>query len=97
MDIMNINQLPNEFVWKDSIGFVTQLLGAAAGSQKIYVNIDTVPPKGYSTKYHCHSQQEEFFIILSGAGILRLNDKEYKIKRNDLWIGPQSQMQKNEK
>jgi uncharacterized cupin superfamily protein len=83
MKIMNIDQLPEEFVWKDSIGLVTKLLGAAGGSQKFYVNVDIVPPKAYSTKYHSHSQQEEFFIILSGVGILRLNDKEYSIKNMD--------------
>ncbi len=60
MEIKNIDHLHEEFFWKDNIGLVTKLLGAAGGSQKIYVNIDTVPPKAYSTKYHSHSQQEEF-------------------------------------
>jgi len=91
MEIMNIDQLPDEFVWKDSMGLVTKLLGTAGGSQKLYVNIDNVPPKAYSTKYHSHSQQEEFFIILSGIGILRLNDKEYSIKCNDFISKPAGQ------
>lgn len=83
MKIMNMEQLPDEFVWKDAIGLVTKSLGAAGGSQKIYVNIDIVPPKAYSTKYHSHSQQEEFFLILSGAGVLRLNNEEYSVKQGD--------------
>lgn len=45
----------------DGVGLITKYLGAAAGSEKIYVNIDYVPSKAYSAKYHSHSQQEEFF------------------------------------
>jgi Uncharacterized conserved protein, contains double-stranded beta-helix domain len=91
MEIMNIEMLPDEFVWKDTAGLVTKSLGAAGGSQKLYVNIDIVPPKAYSTKYHSHSQQEEFFIVLSGTGILRLNDKEYLIKQKDFISKPAGQ------
>ena len=59
MKIHNVNQLNEDFIWHDQIGLITQSLGAAAGSQKIYVNIDRVPPNAFSTKYHSHSQQEE--------------------------------------
>ncbi len=88
MEIKNVEQMPEEFVWQDSIGLVTKLLGAAAGSEKIYVNIDSVPSKANSTKYHSHSQQEEFFIILSGSGILRLNGKEQSVKQGDFFAKP---------
>lgn len=76
MEIRNIKQLSEEYIWRDTAGLITKSLGASAGSQKIYVNIDSVPPKAYSTKYHSHSQQEEFFLVLSGSGTLRLNDEE---------------------
>ena len=66
MKINNIDQLQEEFIWKDTLGLITRSLGASAGSQKIYINFDTVPPGAYSTKYHSHSQQEEFFLVLSG-------------------------------
>jgi len=91
MEILNAEQLPEEFLWNDSVGLVTKSLGAAAGSQKIYVNIDYVPPKAYSTKYHSHSQQEEFFMILSGSGTLRLNDKEWFVKQGDFIAKPAAQ------
>ena len=63
---MNIEKLSKQFIWSDEAGLVTKSLGDAAGSQKLYVNIDYVPPGAFSTKYHSHSQQEEFFLILSG-------------------------------
>lgn len=45
MEIKNIDQLSDEFIWQDSVGLITKSLGAAGGSQKVYVNIDYVPPR----------------------------------------------------
>lgn len=91
MEILNSEKLPKSFIWKDSVGLITKSLGAAAGSQKIYVNIDYVPPRSYSTKYHSHSQQEEFFMILSGSGTLRLNDQEWLVEQGDFIAKPAAQ------
>ena len=64
--VLNIASCPTEFM--DDPNFAspvkTLMLGAAAGSEKLYVNIDYVKPGGESTKYHSHSLQEEFFLIL---------------------------------
>lgn len=91
MEIKNVEQLAKKFIWEDSVGLITKSLGAAGGSQKIYVNIDYVPPKAYSTKYHSHSQQEEFFMILSGTGILRLQGKEWTVNQGDFFAKPAAQ------
>jgi len=88
MKINNVSQLNESFVWHDQVGLITQSLGAAAGSQKLYVNIDRVPPNAFSTKYHSHSQQEEFFMILEGTGTLRMNDKEYPVTKGDFIAKP---------
>lgn len=88
MKIINIDKLSENFIYSDLFGLSTKTLGAAAGSQKIYVNIDYVPPKGYSAKYHSHSQQEEFFLILSGTGILRINNEELPVKQGDFVAKP---------
>jgi uncharacterized cupin superfamily protein len=84
----NINEISDEFIWKDSIGLITKELGTSTGSQKLYVNMDSVPPKGFSTKYHSHSQQEEFFYIISGNGILRMNDQEITVSQGDFLSKP---------
>ena len=62
----NIDEIPAEFIWSDKAGLMTKELGKYAGSEKIYANLDSIPPKAFSTKYHSHSQQEEFFYVLSG-------------------------------
>ena len=84
----NINHILDEFIWKDNIGLITKELGKSVGSQKIYVNLDSVPPKGYSTKYHSHSQQEEFFYIISGIGTLQLNGQKIEVKSGDFLSKP---------
>ena len=91
MEIKNIDQLLEKFIWQDSAGLTTKSLGAEGGSQKFYVNIDYVQHQAYSTKYHSHSQQEEFFMILSGSGILRLQGKEYTVKQGDFLAKPAGQ------
>jgi uncharacterized cupin superfamily protein len=83
--VLNINNVPNEFVDdpKFESTMKTAYLGAAAGSQQIYVNIDYVKPGAKSVKYHSHSRQEEFFLILAGSGILRMKDEEIPVNKGD--------------
>ena len=88
MKIKNIEKLSEQFIWNDEVGLVTKSLGESAGSQKLYVNIDYVPPGAFSTKYHSHSQQEEFFLVLSGKGILRLNGQEQEVGKDDFIAKP---------
>ncbi len=88
MKVNNTREIDDKFIWKDAAGLVTTFLGSAAGSRRIYVNIDSVPPGAFSTKYHSHSQQEEFFLILSGSGVLRLNGEEYSVGKGDFISKP---------
>lgn len=88
MKINNIDELDEKFIWRDKAGLATMSLGSAAGSGRIYVNIDRVPPGAFSTKYHSHSRQEEFFLILGGSGTLRLDGEEYKVSKGDFIAKP---------
>ncbi len=88
MKINNIDKLDDKFIWRDEAGLATLSLGKAAGSERIYVNIDRVPPRKRSTKYHSHSAQEEFFLILGGSGALRLSGKEYEVAKGDFIAKP---------
>ena len=85
--IYNLTRLSSEFI--DDPKFESKLrtkyLGAAAGSKKLYINIDYIKPGGKSVKYHSHSQQEEFFAILKGNGLLRYNDEEITVSVNDFF------------
>lgn len=81
----NIADLPNECIWQDAAELVTKRLGMAGGSERLYVNIDILPPNTYSTKYHSHTAQEEFFLVLRGSGTLRLEGVEHTVKEGDFF------------
>jgi len=49
------------------------------------MNIDRILPGSKITKYHSHKKQEEFFLIFSGYGTLRIDGKEYLIKKGGLF------------
>jgi uncharacterized cupin superfamily protein len=88
--IRNLTKLTSEFI--DDPKFKSKLrtkyLGAAVDSEKLYINIDYVKPGGKSAKYHSHSNQEEFFAILKGNGLLRLNKEEIQVTINDFFAKP---------
>ena len=88
--IKNLTELSTKFI--DDPKFESKLrtkyLGAAAGSEKFYINIDYIKPGGKSSKYHSHSRQEEFFAVLKGNGLLRINNKNIEAKTNDFIAKP---------
>ncbi|WP_238903199.1 cupin domain-containing protein [Clostridium sp. YIM B02506] len=88
--ISNINTIPDEYI--DDPNFESKmkslLIGDALGSEKIYVNIDFVKPGGKSTIYHSHSRQEEFFLIMSGSALLRINEEKIPVKTGDVISKP---------
>lgn len=88
--ISNIDNIPKEYMYDPDFQskMKTVLIGDAIGSEKIYVNMDFVKPGGESVKYHSHSKQEEFFLIMSGKGILRMNGEEILIKTGDVISKP---------
>lgn len=85
-NISNINNIPKEYMYDPDFKskLKTILIGDAIGSEKIYVNIDYVKPGAESVKYHSHSKQEEFYFIMSGKGIFRIDGKEILIKIGDV-------------
>jgi uncharacterized cupin superfamily protein len=52
-------------------------LGDAIGSDRIGVALLKVQPGGRSSPVHCELAEEEIFVILEGAGIVRLGDEEH--------------------
>ena len=88
--IRNLTKLPSEFI--DDPKFKSKLrtkyLGAAVGSEKLYINKDYVKPGGKSAKYHSHSHQEEFFASLKGSGLLRFNKEEIQVTINYFFAKP---------
>lgn len=88
--IHNLDNMPENYVDDPffETGMQTKKPADLGGSEKIYVNIDYVKPGEKSAKYHSHSVQEEFFLILKGVGLLRLEDKTIAVKQGDFFSKP---------
>jgi len=91
--IHNLKLIPEKFMDDPHFesSMTTKYLGALAGSKKIYVNIDHVKPGAKSAKYHSHTMQEEFFLILKGEGTLRFQDNTFPVKQGDFIAKPSDQ------
>jgi uncharacterized cupin superfamily protein len=61
-------------------GGTARLLGKSGGSVRTGLNHVTLPPGGTGAPPHCHSAEEEIFVVLEGAGTLRLGDDEHPIR-----------------
>ena len=56
--------------------------------RKLGLSVDTVPPGKQSCPYHCHHAQEEMFVVLEGAGTLRVAGELLPIVAGDVIFVP---------
>jgi uncharacterized cupin superfamily protein len=63
-------------------------LGRAAGSVTTGLQHIFVPPGKLSCPQHCHSAEEEIFVILDGEGVLWLGDDEIPVRRGHVIARP---------
>ena len=89
-NISNINSIPEQNIYDPDFQskLKTVCIGDAIGCEKLYVNMDFVKPGAVSVKYHFHSKQEEFYHIMSGSGLLRMNGEEIQVKAGDFVFAP---------
>jgi uncharacterized cupin superfamily protein len=63
-------------------------LGRAAGSQRTGLNHVELAPGKLSCPPHCHSAEEEIFVVLEGEGTLLLGDDEHSVRRGHVVARP---------
>jgi uncharacterized cupin superfamily protein len=63
-------------------------LGRAAGSVRTGLKLVSVSPGKLGVPPHCHSAEEEIFVVLEGSGDLILGDEEHPIRRGHVVARP---------
>lgn len=63
-------------------------LGRAAGSVTSGLTHMAIAPGGESHPPHCHSAEEELFVVLDGSGVVRLDEDELPVARGSLVARP---------
>jgi uncharacterized cupin superfamily protein len=60
-------------------------LGRAGGSARTGLNHVMLGPGGSGASHHCHSAEEEIFVVLEGSGTLRLGDDRYPLRAGNVF------------
>ncbi|HEX2085998.1 MAG TPA: cupin domain-containing protein [Solirubrobacteraceae bacterium] len=63
-------------------------LATAGGSVTSGLKHFEIAPGAESYPPHCHSAEEELFVVLRGAGVLRLDDEEHAVARGSVVARP---------
>jgi uncharacterized cupin superfamily protein len=58
------------------------------GAQKLGYNITSVPPGRRAFPFHSHRVNEEMFLILEGAGEVRIGDARHPVRKGDFIACP---------
>ena len=62
--------------------------GTPAGSQATGMSHVTLAPGGEGYPPHCHSAEEELFVILDGSGVVILGEEEHEVRRGHVIARP---------
>jgi len=63
-------------------------LGGAAGSRVTGLRHVVTPPESIAAPPHCHSADEEIFVVLDGGGALLLGGEEHPVRRGHVVARP---------
>jgi uncharacterized cupin superfamily protein len=86
--IVNIDEVEEEDWGEGDVLVHARDLGIAAGSVLTGINYNRVEPGLLSAPPHCHSVEEEIFVMLDGTGTALLGDDEHPIHRGHVVARP---------
>jgi uncharacterized cupin superfamily protein len=78
--IVNVADVPPRPMQRPRIARTRRNLGVSAGSISTGLQHVEVEPGKLSAPLHCHSVEEEIFVILDGDGVLLLDDEETAVR-----------------
>jgi uncharacterized cupin superfamily protein len=80
--------LEPQYFGRGDVGAVRRDLGRAVGSQPTGLKHAAVRPGMLSSLPHCHSSEEEVFVVLDGSGTLLLGDGEHAMDAGSVVARP---------
>jgi len=86
--IVNVDGLEEEDWGRGDVLVHGRDLGIAAGSVQTGINYNRIEPGMLSCPPHCHSVEEEIFVILEGAGTVLLGEEEQAVRPGHLVARP---------
>jgi uncharacterized cupin superfamily protein len=86
--IVNVDEVEPESQERGDVADTWRALGRAAGSVRAGLNHDVVRPGKLNCPPHCHSAEEELFVILDGEGYCLLGDEEHPVRAGHVIARP---------
>ena len=86
--IVNVADVEAKWVRRPRVERARRDLGRAAGSRRTGLQHMTVAPGKLSNPLHCHSAEEEIFVILGGHGTLLLDDAQTPVAPGNVVCRP---------
>jgi uncharacterized cupin superfamily protein len=87
-NIVNLSEVEKDPGSRPGYSSVWRELGRAAGSLRTGLNHVEVSPGNLGTPFHCHSAEEEIFVVLAGEGTLLLGDERIPVRRGHVVARP---------
>lgn len=73
---------------KDAAGSLDRFLMPLLGPGRAFFRVEVIEKEENAARFHSHSNIDEYYLILEGAGTLRYNEKEVLVGRGDLIAKP---------
>ena len=78
--IVNLEDVPMRERTEETVAHRRRDLGSAAGSLRSGVEHVVVPPGMLNWPPHCHSSEEELFVVLDGEGVALIGDEKHSVR-----------------
>jgi len=86
--IVNVDDIAPTSRGKGSFGHQSRDLGRVAGSRRVGLRHVRLEAGMQSWPFHCHTCEEEIFVVLEGEGFFLLGDDEYPLGPGDMVARP---------
>jgi uncharacterized cupin superfamily protein len=86
--IVNVEDVADDVDEHGAYASTERDLARAAGSELTGLRFVTVPPGKINCPHHCHSAEEEIFVVLEGSGVCVLGDEEHPVWRGSVVSRP---------
>ena len=86
--IAAVAEMPGEHKRRGATDVVRRNVGAALGSVITAMRHIEIAPGARSYPHHCHSAEEELFVVLAGSGTLRLGDERIAVRAGHVVARP---------
>jgi uncharacterized cupin superfamily protein len=86
--IVHRDDVPATVVERPGRSYVSRRLGVAAGGRTSGLRHVVIAAGAHGVPRHCHGAEEELFVILGGAGTLRIGDEEAPVRAGHIVSRP---------